>query len=422
MEKIRIMHIGDIHYPERHNAHLADIKDKGVSRDFIDKITPNKFDKVAKSLLHVIKTQEIHSVLLSGDLTSYGEKNGYQRCVEYFLDLFSKENCDKEIDLHVVPGNHDLERDKAGSANQFEKFKEFSSIWKANGKDILKPDGVRTSEIDLDGKRIKRLSLNTCVGCGEMRAFPPSIRGEIESLISSADLKTKPDFDIYGEQLDTPAANEEHISIVEDTVKNSSIENYLTLVLGHHGLLPQSTVRVDIYTEMINGGYIRSLLNTADFPVIYCHGHIHDDPVEVLSQPNHQKSNLVSISAPEFCDGFNLIEISFSSNNTPIGCSVIPYRVTTFTAVKPGEEIRIPLQKSQLVDEYCSNNVEEIYRAIPTEPDFFENIYKSISEIDTEISKENLAGILIELEWVGVISLDNRQKKSKKWIIRRIGL
>jgi len=42
MEKIKIMHIGDIHYPKRHSAHLAEIKEKSANRNFIGKITPKK--------------------------------------------------------------------------------------------------------------------------------------------------------------------------------------------------------------------------------------------------------------------------------------------------------------------------------------------------------------------------------------------
>ena len=37
---------------------------------------------------------------------------------------------------------------------------------------------------------------------------------------------------------------------------------------------------------------------------MYCHGHIHDDPVEVVTTPADSKGGVIIISAPRFSDGF----------------------------------------------------------------------------------------------------------------------
>lgn len=423
MDCIKIIHIGDIHYPENFNKPLADLKDRGLSGDFINDIAPNPFDKVSKEIIRTLNNEDISAILLSGDLTSYGQLDGYERCVAYFKSIFdSYLNGSNPVELHVVPGNHDLDRSAAGTTDKFKKFSDFVDVWKKNGADILKPEDVRISNIDKNGSKVKLFSLNTCIGCGETRHFPERIREQVEEIISKGDINDSVDFEIFAEQLDTPAATQNHIDEIEDSIKDCSIDSIIPIILGHHGLLPQAIVRTEIYTEMINSGHIRSLFSSLDYPVVYCHGHIHDGPVETITQPIYEKSNLITISAPEFSSGFNIIEFYFTEKKKPIGCVIRPKRIKTFGGIRDDEKIRIRLQRSQDIDEYCNGNVELLYKHIPGKDVYFSEIVNHKDTMPLSLSENEISTILKELEWIGVISISNRERDHKHWIIKRIGL
>lgn len=414
MEKIKILHVGDIHYPDNKERHEGDIKDGGISQDFIKDILPNCFNKMSIQIIQAIKHNNIDSVLFSGDLTSRGDLDGYNLCVQYFTGLLSKESIGKDIDIHVVPGNHDVNR-----LDSERKFNVFSDVWKSLGRDILEPYDVRSSLIQKTNSRVRISSLNTCVGCGEFRGFPAKIKEKIISLFERANLENKDDFDVFGESLDTPAANQEDISKIQLIIENCKEENSVPLILGHHGLLPQAVVRADIYTEMINGGYLRSILNSSEYPIIYCHGHIHDDPVEIIMQPQYQESMLISISAPAFVDGFNIIEFDFSENGFPLGCIIKTFKIKNYSGLKMEREIRIPLRKPGPLEKYCDSKLENVYASIPNELIFYRDLIKNNFTFGIG---DGFQKALLELEWLGLVGIENREKSEKNWIVRRIGV
>lgn len=421
MECIKIIHIGDVHYPDSYNKHIVDMKDKGIDKGFIEKITPNPFERVSKEIIKVIKSDDIKGILLSGDLTTRGNLAGYESCVSHFLSLFSSAN-EESIEIHVVPGNHDLDREIAISGNPNKKFDKFVDVWVKHGANYLLPNDVRKSSVDVNGCKMRLYSLNTCVGCGEIRRLPDKNKIDLEKLLKEADLTEEDNFDLFCEQLDTPAANQEHIDEIEDSIIAGCENSELPVVLAHHGLLPQSTVRIDIYTEMINGGHVRSILDTIECSILYCHGHIHKDPVEVIRQPKFKRSNLISISAPEFCDGFNLIEIYFSTKKVPLGCVVRPYRFQSFGSVREDQKIPIKLTSVPNIDDCCHEQVEEIYKLIPAEEIRFIDLCTNINTSSVTINNVDVESILKELNWIGVIVIENIERNSRKWTVRRVGL
>lgn len=78
----------------------------------------------------------------------------------------------------------------------------------------------------------------------------------------------------------------------------------------------QRMTRLAPYTELVNSGAVRASLMEAGRPILYLHGHIHTDPVEVLSVPGGDA--LVCISAPAAEDGFNIIEVVFTRSGKPL--------------------------------------------------------------------------------------------------------
>lgn len=103
-----------------------------------------------------------------------------------------------------------------------------------------------------------------------------------------------------------------------------STPNALLVIAAHHNLLPQRLTRLAPYTELVNSGTLRASLMAAGRPVIYLHGHIHEDPIEIMAMPAGQA--VISISAPAAEDGFNLLEFNFTRSGLPLSCHINPWR------------------------------------------------------------------------------------------------
>jgi len=417
MKKITFIQIGDVHFQDKKNAHLNDIKDKAMDTGFINNISPNPFSKVSSELIRVIEKHDISGILLSGDLSSRGCQDSYRACVDHFVqlsDFFTKDNNK----IHVVPGNHDIDRKVAIEGKHDDKFQPFQEIWKSIGLDILKPQEVRTSLIENYNNKIRFFSLNTCIGCGETRSLEnlfsnellEKLKSESNSLISE-----------LSECIDSPAVNSQHIGYIEDQIKDDLFaDNVMPIILAHHGLLPQSTLRVAPYTEMMNGGYVRSVFSSLGHPVVYCHGHIHEDPVEIISSPKYDNSDLISISAPEFSDGFNVIDIHYSSKNVPIGLTVTPYRITNFGSVRAGELLNVKISTSINIEEVCDEDTVQVYKKLPKDEARYSEIAAQFEK--NEQLQAKLPLVLMELHWTGLINVENNNRKHTTWLIKRIGL
>lgn len=120
-----------------------------------------------------------------------------------------------------------------------------------------------------------------------------------------------------GKQLDTPAFVEDHLSRLQRQVSTLS-NNLIPIVMAHHNILAQATPRVSAYAEVLNGGLVRSRLSNLGTPAIYCHGHIHDDPVETVEAASVAHGKLVLVSAPALWKSFNMLGIEFGFQGIPI--------------------------------------------------------------------------------------------------------
>lgn len=423
MKSIKMIHVGDVHYPDTYNQNLVDVKDKGLRDGFVKRISPNPFQKVSAELSKVLNSEKIEAILFSGDLTSQGDEAGYSSCVKHFFDLLEiDEKVKRGLVLHVVPGNHDIDREIAFSESSAKKFDIFIDAWERCGLQVLFPNEVRISSIENNKCKIRLFSLNTCLGCGELRRYPEEIRGSLKENIKSADLSDKDTFEVYCEKLDTPAADQDHLALIERTIMEDSDNHCMPVILAHHNLLPQPMVRTEIYTEVINAGHIRSVFNSIEYPVLYCHGHIHQDSIEVINRPKYGNSGLISVSAPKFSDGFNILEVFFTSTGVPVGCSVVTYNFKKFGSVRKEDEVRVRFNLIENIDEHCHEKVQEVHNLIVSEETRFNDLHSHLKSSSVDISPEDLSIVLRELEWIGVICIDNYKRRSNKWIIRRIGI
>jgi len=422
LKSIKLIHIGDVHYPEAADKGTqVDKKDKGFDPEFVDKIAPNPFMEVGRSLIKCLEEDEIQGILFSGDLTSIGNLVAYDDCVKYFDQIIRsvEKNTNRKLEVHVVPGNHDLKRK---GINIKERFEDFSAVWSGIGRDIFPIDNIKKSTIGHNGVELKIISLNTCLGCGEeYKKFPDEIANVYKKLIDASELENKENFDNFCERIDTPAIYQKNLHEIENEVSESE-ESSLCLILGHHALLPQPTVRLALYTEIINGGNARMVLTTLNNPVIYCHGHIHDDPIEIVTQASRENSSLVLISAPEYIKGFNVVEIFYTNSGYPVGLVVAPYRTETWGGVRLKEITKIPIRQPENMLNFCDERTVSVYKCLTDRHMRFEDIKSALQEQGADADDHELENMLDELEWLRVVSISNKSKPSRNWLIGRIGL
>jgi hypothetical protein len=425
MSSIKIIHIGDIHFPDRDDDADLDWKDRAVSEALITRLAPNIYKNVADSIMGLLETdKEIVGVLLSGDLTSRGNIAGYKECLQFLSGALSLSNHELWRDkfLSVVPGNHDVVRadvDPTGK-DLHRKFRQVTAAWDTVRPGAFHSGSVRYTDLKVpNGAVIRVISVNTCIGCGEKRYLPADIRGDLDKLLAhyasiTPDEKAK--FNLLGEQLDTPAVLEDDLKSVEKAVQDLP-PNGIAIVLGHHSMISQGQVRIELYTELINGGRFRNILTTLGCTILYCHGHIHDDPVEIVGNPGPRDGQLVLSSAPVFHDGFNVLEFYFSRDGLPVGCAIHPYRTTSFRSVRVEAPIRICFQNALNRGALCGQKELRILDKITGRILRFDELKKELELADDA----DLVDRLTLLDWLYLVDIRNADRPPIYWQISRTG-
>ena len=124
---------------------------------------------------------------------------------------------------------------------------------------------------------------------------------------------------------DAPFLDVTAIEGVINHVEKNDVQ--LPIILTHHNLIPQRIPRVAIFPEMLNSGHVRDRIAAIGPPVIYIHGHIHDDPIDVISNPsNFEQVGVVSISAPEISNGYAILNVLLTAEDIPLCASVVNVR------------------------------------------------------------------------------------------------
>lgn len=424
---IRLLQFGDIHFPDILREKLADVKESGFGSDFIDDVSPAVLQCVTRAAKKILNsTPDLRGILISGDLTSWGDQESYRRCVDYLNQAFSLSSMPAGS-IHVVPGNHDVDRNVARDApqdNHTQKFNMLTSAWESHNLDILPIHSIRKSEIVHAGQSVTLLSLNSCLGCGEKWFLPKQIRDGLHKLLNKQlDSKSEAQLELAWKQLDTPAFVEDHIQTLIETIEELPDET-LPVVLAHHNLLPQPLLRIAMYSETINSGLVRSRLMNCKRPIVYCHGHIHDDVTEVLQLPDSTEGQLFSISSPQFKHGFNVVNIDYSTKNFPIGVEVYPYRLKNDGSVPlkddqivasslrcPSEWSKVSGDRIRLVLKYLDTSG---YKRFP------ELIRAYRAAEGAHIQEKTLTSALGDAEWLGIIDIINGSESPELWHIKKI--
>lgn len=416
--EIKLLQVGDVHLPDHATKPLVDVKDASFPSRVTNLATPKPLQSVLRELAR--QSSHADALLFCGDLTSRGDLDYYERCVEHLTSLLGLKTRTLES-LHAVPGNHDINRTIIEAEDLFAKFRPLELAWKRHSVPILATTECRATTISADGCRAQIFSLNSCIGCGETRFLPEELRTQLGSLLADyAHEKGGDDsFKLLGDTLDTPAFAIEDIDSVCDAIV--SLEDTVApIVLAHHNLLPQAIVRVAMYTEALNAGLVRSRLARLKQPILYLHGHIHDDPVEFVTHPD--SAPLFSISAPELVEGFNMITLQYGRKKMPLGCTVVPYRLHHDGSVGKRDEIRIPFfyQRHKLSECFVDRRLNRCLLSLSNRYEQFEDVLAKIKKGQSEqIGETTLATLLREAEWLGLAAIVNRSEVPRLWQVRK---
>lgn len=424
MNTLRIIQIGDVHWPDSAAQQLADIKDQSFPQNVLERVTQNALQSVIREVQAQLENK-CHAIVLCGDLTSRGETSGYRDCARYLVEALDLRHLGVQR-VHAVPGNHDVDRgqiDPAGG-DLFGKFATCRETWDALSLPILTVDKFRKTSVSR-GKMCKAaiFSLNSSVGCGERRHLPNQIRTGLEALLKgySSTAGPKAAFALVGETLDTPAFLHDDVEGICHEIRELNA-TALPIVVAHHNILPQRLLRVELYTELLNAGVVRSRLSRLQRPLLYCHGHIHDDPLEIVHEPQYAGSRVVCVSAPELVQGFNLLQVEFGSKGFPLGCRVFAFRLDHHNGEVRPLETRVPLclPDQRGIGRLANDRVPRLLSILPSTDMRLGDLHERLLRPEANLTMDQLADLLAEAEWLGAVQITNREESPEYRSVRRV--
>jgi hypothetical protein len=177
-----------------------------------------------------------------------------------------------------------------------------------------------------------------------------------------------------------------------------------------------------VYTEVINAGLIRAQLLTLERPVIYCHGHIHSDPIEIVRGVQQSRTGmLVCISAPVLSDGFNVLDIAFSRSCCPLGVTVRRCRDSGGGVFTWSPDVRIPFYSTAeaATEGIINNDVSETLRTLAARPALTMRFKECVDALRPK-QKDTTEALLSEAEWLGYLRIRNRDQASEFWQIEKV--
>ncbi len=416
MRTVSLIQIGDVHYPEAKSEVVGDIKDAALSPAVADQIAPKKLAKVFQHIGRTRQALPLCGILICGDLTTKGNLDAYRECVDYLRSTLQLDVAGQDELWHAVPGNHDVARKTLvpGESPFPTLFSPLAETWKtAIGRDPLSIDALRATSIATASSCLALYSLNSCLGCGEWRRIPDSIRSSLALNIKTVvDSETDSDkkFALLSEQLDAPFFHDAHITALCAAIEVLD-RCAVPVILAHHNLLPQATPRLDIYTELLNGGVVRTRLAHLARPVIYCHGHIHEDPVELISSPETPGGLVVAISAPEATRGYNLLTFFFSRDGSPLGMEVARFRLATDGDIRKAAPLRVSFCETAKSISSLSAEICDAVRACNPVPGPLAGVR---DQLEPKPNYDTLGDRLREAEWYGLVRIQNRDATSSR--------
>lgn len=417
LSKLRILQVGDVHYPTASTAERAiDDKDSKFPSRLKGSVSSLPLKAVVQRIHQELSGGTIDALLFMGDLTDQGNLSGFTKCAEYLIAALElgPGGQFESLPTGFVPGNHDVDRSLALSLGIEGKFKSLAEAMQNAGASRFPTTRPISFEISKSTAMATIHLLNSCWGCGEPENIPTEFRDAIKSAIEAVIIGDPKAAKVYYDrQLDTPAFDADTISSIASAVDECPPTS-LPILVAHHNLLPQRTPRLAPYTELVNSGSLRGALVGSSRPCVYLHGHIHEDPIEVV-HTGHSPP-LVVISAPAASDGFNVVEVVFMQSGLPLACEIIPFRFHS-GIVKRLEARSVPLIGSRRRSN--DRRLAKIYAHILTNGEcFWNDLMDFAQKIDASMANDEVVEIIELLSADGSVLVENKDLMARNWIVR----
>jgi hypothetical protein len=415
---IRILQVGDLHLPSAATAaRSADQKDRTFSVELRNVISHQPIKVVFKKLYGLLETSTIDGILFMGDLTDYGKIGGYRGGARYMANALQLGQGRRHEALFagIVPGNHDIDRELAKQPSMIAKFAPLNEALAQVGLGALPAERSSTREVSVGGAECYIVLMNSCWGCGALEYIPEEFRQSvgmaIEAALASGDPAVIEAY--YDRQFDTPAFSDTSVAELLDLTTALS-HNRLIVVVAHHNLLPQRLTRIAPYTELVNSGAVRASLMEARRPILYLHGHIHTNPVEVLSMPGGDA--VVCISAPAAAAGFNILELVFTRAGIPLAAHVIPWAFDQSGNLRPSPRLTVPLigRRRRSIDDGLAQVYSHLLKARHC---YWADLVAGLGSLFSVDTEEHLQECIELLLADQSVTVENYEARRTSWIL-----
>jgi hypothetical protein len=420
LPRLRLLQIGDVHLPSSADAKpFLDDKDRTFPSRLAGRLGGNPLKTVVRRIYETLQEGSVDGVFIMGDLTDYGKIDGFRAACRYIASslLVGEGRTFADIPVGIVPGNHDIDRKLASQPSMTAKFEPLATALAEVGLSNFPVKRPVRMELGAAGRSSTAFLLNSCWGCGEQSYIPQEFRLPIAAAIDgvvggdagAAAIRT-----YYDRQLDTPAISDDTATELVEGLRRLSGES-LGILVAHHNLLPQRMTRLAPYTELVNGGALRGSLCEIGRPLLYLHGHIHEDPIDLISAPGG--SPLISISAPLLKEGFNVIDIVYSPSGVPLAVHVKPIRFDRSGILVEQEVVAVSLsdRRRRLVDPTLT---PLFLRLLERRRVYWPEVEAIGASLDGRPGGARLVEMLEQLNADQLITIDNADLQPNNWLVK----
>ena len=411
----KIIQVGDVHYTDKENTTSpVDSNDAGFPGSLAAEIGTAPLQAVFRAIAQTLESEKPDLVAFMGDYTNRGDIIGLKDCVEYLRRLLPTDWSETSGPAcQLLIGNHDVDRRKDPETDS--RFDDINDAIRAVGfptASVLAPEQVALT--GAAGASLQAYGVNSSRGCGQIRRLGPLLAQLAGPTIARLLIEGNDEqLDEIYEGIDTPAIADETLHALRTSIARLP-ETALPVICAHHNLLPQTTPRLAPYSELVNAGAVREALLMLGRPVIFLHGHLHTDPVEVIRSPTRPGGAIVSISAPLLRDGFNEIAIAFNDEGVPLGCQVTRQR-RSGSHVVPMAAVAAPIWEASEGFAMLSANGRKLLRKL--EPDVRTTRRDLLPALAWP--PETLDGAIEELRWLGLVHVQNPDRPNIHWRLTR---
>lgn len=456
---IRVIQVGDVHLPqweEEKSYSPIDKKDKNYSPSIISDIQGlDNIAAVLKRLAKIGTSDQTDAVVFMGDFTTRGATEQIPAAIEIFTNIFTKFDSSR-VPIFGVPGNHDVDKNEALKHGASGKFSPLQKSFKEYGWHEPPIDRSRRVQLQCAGKTLPISLINTSIGSWSAHLLPDVLEQQFSN-DRLADVPIKQtakltgandpegDFEIQKNEktradqlfaMDVPFISRgTTASLGRDFNENSDKDTHI--IVGHHNFLPQKIPRITPYGEMLNAGMFRRYLQNTRRNIVYLHGHIHDDPIEIIGIPAFEKgsqaysqpstSKIVSISAPPIWEGFNEVAFFLDDDSQVYLLRITKYRLDENMEIgnfSDQETVYIPLLQS--VSDLLGTDTRKILQALKEQKSRtnqtgtikWSDLLHYLSEKKVELSKEIIEHSILKLFCGGLVRINNLGREPVRWAIR----